>query len=131
MRLLLVLAVGLLPVGIIMCWVGVGTLREQWILKRRGIRVPAVAERWLSKGGSFGVYRFLDTRGQTRLANADRVRMMPAAEVEIVYDPKNSTMARERFGAAEVFVGVLCLATGIVVTATGLATLVLAIVVFA
>src|ERR1051325_320264 len=90
MRLLLVLAVVLLPVGVIMTWVGVGTLREQWILRRRGVKVPAVAERWLSQAGSFGVYRFLDGQGQTRLANADKVRTIPAAEVEIVYDPKNS-----------------------------------------
>jgi len=126
----LVLAVVLLPVGVIMTWVGVGTLREQWILRRRGVKVPAVAERWLSQAGSFGVYRFLDGQGQTRLANADKVRTIPAAEVEIVYDPKNSTVARERFWLAEVAIGVVSLFTGIVVTATAVVTVVLGIIAF-
>jgi hypothetical protein len=131
MRLLAVLAVVLLPVGVIMCWVGVGTLRERWHLRRRGIRVPAVAERWDSRAGSFGVYRFLDTGGRTRLANAERVRTIPAAEVEIVYDPADMMVARERFWLAEVLVAVACLAVGALVTVSGLATLVLAVIVFA
>lgn len=131
MRLLLVLAVGLSPIGVIMCWVGTRVLRQQYALRRRGIRVPAVAERWDSAAGSFGVYRFLDTAGQTRLANADRVRTLPAAEVEIVYDPADSTRAQERFWLAEAIIAAICLLTGIVVTAAGLATVVLAVVVFA
>lgn len=131
MRLLLVLAVGLSPVGLIMCWVGVGTLREQRALRRRGIRVPAVAERWESRGGSFGVYRFMDTAGQTRLANAERVRTIPAAEVEIVYDSANATVAQERFWLAEVAIAVVCLLVGAVVTVAALTTFVLAAVVLA
>jgi hypothetical protein len=131
MQLLLVLAMGLSPVGVVMCWVGVRTLREQWVLRRRGIRVPAIAERWESRIGSFGVYRFLDTGGRTRFANAERVRTIPAAEVTIAYDPANITMARERFRLAETIIAVVCLLVGSVVTVAGLATLVLAIIVFA
>lgn len=131
MRLLSILALGLLPVGVIMCWAGLGTLRERWHLRRRGVRVPAVAERWNSRAGSFGVYRFLDTGGQTRLANAERVRTIPAAEVEIVYDPANMTVARERFWLAEVLVAIASLVIGAAVTVSGLATLVLALIVVA
>lgn len=131
MQLLLVLAMGLSPVGAVMCWVGVRTLREQWVLRRRGIRVPAIAERWDSGIGSFGVYRFLDTGGRTRFANAERVRTIPAAEVMIAYDPANITMARERFRLAETIIAVLCVLIGAVVTVAGLATLALAIIVFA
>ncbi|WP_194910601.1 hypothetical protein [Catenulispora rubra] len=88
MRLLLVLAVGLLPVGVIMCWVGARSLRQ-------------------------------------------RVRATPAAEVEIVYDPADITVARERFWLAEAVVATLCVVTGLAVTVSGVATVVLAIVVFA
>jgi hypothetical protein len=131
MRLLLVLAVGLLPVGVVMCWVGARSLKEQWTLQRRGIRVPAVAERWDSKVGSFGVYRFLDSAGRTQVVNAERTRGIPAAEVEIVYDPADITVARERFWLAEVVVAVVCVVTGVAVTVSGAATVVLAVVVFA
>lgn len=131
MGLLSVLAVGMLPVGVIMCWAGLGTLRERWHLRRRGVRVPAIAERWNSRAGSFGVYRFLDTGGRTRLANAERMRTIPAAEVEIVYDPVDMTVTRERFWLAEVLVAIASLVVGAAVTASGLATLVLAVVDFA
>lgn len=131
MRLLLVLAVGLLPVGVIMCWVGARSLREQLVLWRRGIRVPAVAERWDMRAGSIGVYRFLDAAGRTQVVNAERVRAAPAAEVEIVYDPVDMTVARERFWLAEVVVATLCIVTGLAVTVSGVATIVLAVVVFA
>ena len=127
----MVLAVGLLPVGVVMCWVGGRSLREQWTLRRRGIRVPAVAERWDSKAGSVGVYRFLDGAGRTQVVNAERVRAIPAAEVEIVYDPADLTVARERFWLAEVLVAVTCVITGVAVTVSGLATLVLAVTVLA
>ena len=130
MRLLLVLAVGLLPVGIIMCWAGVRSLREQLVLWRRGIRTPAVAERWDLQAGSIGVYRFLDAAGRTQVVNAERVRTAPAAEVEIVYDPVDMTVARERFWLAEVAIATLCIVTGLAVTVSGVATIVLAIVVF-
>lgn len=131
MRLLLVLAMGLLPVGVIMCWVGGRMLKEQWTLRRRGVRVPAVAERWDSKVGSFGVYRFLDTAGRTRVVNAERLRGIPAAEVEIVYDPDDVTVARERFWLAEVVVAVVCVVMGAAVTVSGAATVVMAVAVFA
>jgi hypothetical protein len=131
MQLLLVLALGLSPVGVVMCWVGVRSLREQWVLRRRGIRVPAVAERWDSQIGAFGVYRFLDTAGRTRLANAERVRTIPAAEVEIAYDPADITVARERFRRAETVIAVLCLVMGAVVTVSAFATVVLAVIAFA
>jgi hypothetical protein len=120
MELLFVLAVGLLPVGVISLWAGAGMLREQWVLRHRGVRVPAVAERWVSRAGSFGVYRFVDTGGRPRLTNAERVRSVPAAEVEIVYDPRNIALVKERSGFLEVVLGVVCLATGIVVTASAL-----------
>jgi hypothetical protein len=131
MRLLLVLALGLSPVGVTMCWAGMHILRERWALRRRGIRVPAVAERWMSRAGAFGVYRFMDTGGRVRFAEADRLRSHPAAEVEIVYDPKNLGVAREGHGFAEVFVGALCLMVGIVVTASASFVVVLAVVAFA
>src|SRR6476661_2921580 len=104
MRLLMVLAVVLAPVGAIMCWAGAHMVRERWILRRRGVRVPAVAERWVSRAGAFGVYRFMDTGGRVRFAEAERVRSFPAAEVEIVYDPEHTEVARERHGLAEVLV---------------------------
>lgn len=131
MRLLLVLALALSPVGVTMCWAGVHILREWWALRRRGIRVPAVAERWMSRAGAFGVYRFMDTGGRVRFAEAERLRSHPATEVEIVYDPKNLGVARAGHGFAEVFVGALCLMVGVLVTASAVFTVVLAIVVFA
>ncbi|MFL6111660.1 MAG: hypothetical protein ACJ786_09950 [Catenulispora sp.] len=131
MRLLLVLALGLSPVGVTMCWAGMHILRERWALRRRGIRVPAVAERWMSRAGTFGVYRFLDTGGRVRFAEAERLRSHPAAEVEIVYDPRNVRVAREGHGFAEVLLGALCLLVGLVVTASALFTIGLAVVVFA
>jgi hypothetical protein len=130
MELLFVLAVGLLPVGVISLWAGARMLREQWVLRRRGIRVPAVAERWVSRAGSFGVYRFVDTGGRPRLTNAERVRSVPAAEVEIVYDPRNIALVQERSGLLEVTLGVLCLVTGVIVTASALAALGVAVAVF-
>ncbi|NUR30663.1 MAG: hypothetical protein HOV83_33235 [Catenulispora sp.] len=130
MRLLLVFALALSPVGAIMCWAGVNMLRERWVLLRRGVRVPAVAERWVSRAGAFGVYRFMDTGGKVRFAEAERLRSYPAAEVEIVYDPQNVKVARESQAYAELLVGVLCLVVGAIVTVSALFAIVLAIAVF-
>lgn len=131
MRLLLVLALALSPVGATMCWAGFHILREQWFLRRRGIRVPAVAERWISRAGAFGVYRFMDTGGNVQFAEAERLRSYPATEVEIVYDPENVKIAREGRGFGETLVGVLCLLVGVVVTASALLTLAIAAVAIA
>jgi hypothetical protein len=130
MRLLLVFALALSPVGVIMCWAGIHMVRERWVLLRRGIRVPAVAERWVSRAGSFGVYRFMDTGGKVRFAEAERLRSYPAAEVEIVYDPENLKVARESQAFVELVVGVLCLVVGSIVAVSALFTIVLAIAVF-
>src|SRR2546423_4562763 len=131
MRLLLVRARGLSPVGVTRCWAGRHILRGWWVLRRRGIRVPAVAERWMSRAGAFGVYRFMDTGGRVRFAEAERLRPPPAAEVEIVYDPKNLGVARAVPGFADVFIGALCLMVGVLVTGSALFVIVLAVVVFA
>lgn len=101
------------------------------MLRRRGVRVPAVAERWISRAGAFGVYRFMDTSGTVQFAEAERLRSYPATEVEIVYDPENVRVARESRGFAEALVGVLCLAVGVIVTASALMTLAVAAAAFA
>lgn len=44
MRLLLALAVALLPVGVLSSWAGAGLLRERKVLRRGGLPAPA-AER--------------------------------------------------------------------------------------
>ena len=131
MRLLVVLALALSPVGATMCWAGFHILRERWHLRRRGIRVPAVAERWVSRAGTFGVYRFMDTGGRVQFAEAERLRSHPATEVEIVYDPKDVKVARESGGFAEALVGVLCLVIGAMVTVSALFTIALAVASFA
>lgn len=130
MRLLLILALALSPVGVTTCWAGIHILRDRWVLRRRGIRVPAVAERWASRAGAFGVYRFMDTGGTVQFAEADRLRSYPATEVEIVYDPENTRLAREGQGFADAVVGVLCLAVGVVVTVSALGAIAVAVVAF-
>jgi len=85
----------------------------------------------VSRAGTFGVYRFMDTGGRVRFAEAERLRSHPATEVEIVYDPKNHKVAREGHGFAETLIGVLCLAVGTVVTVSALFTAVLAVVALA
>ena len=130
MRLLLVFALAMSPVGVIMCWAGIHMVRERWLLMRRGVRVPAVAERWVSRAGAFGVYRFMDTGGRVQFAEAERLRSYPATEVEIVYDPENMTVARESQAFAELLIGVLCLVVGVIVTGAALFTIALALAVF-
>jgi hypothetical protein len=127
MRLLLILALALLAVGAVSGWAGAGLLRERRTLRRRGVLVPAVAERHGSGAGASHVYRFVDGRGRTRVAAAARVRTRASVPVHVVYDPENDERVQEWPGLANLAVCALCLLVGALATAAALATLALAV----
>lgn len=125
------LALALLPVGAVSGWAGVGMLRERRTLRRRGVLVPAVAERLGPGAGATSVYRFADGDGRIRTAAAGRVRGRAAVPVRIVYDPEGAAPVQEWPGAANLVVCALCLLVGALATAAALAALAMAVVAFA
>ncbi|SRR6266568_8873176 len=94
---ILIMGVVAMP-GYLVAYLGLRSLRDEQLLRRRGVRVRGVAERRVRRWRTSIVYRFQDAAGVScsEVSNtlAGLARGEPA-EVELWYDPLGRARVRE------------------------------------
>lgn len=86
--------------GVVVVFLAARSLRDGWLLRKRGIRANGIAQRKASSRGTRVEYRFIDAAGLRRVvsarSSASLARDEPS-EIELCYDPLGRAQAREAF----------------------------------